>query len=186
MKKLLLALSFAGMLMTSATSFAQNQKNETKQEKKEARKEKDALKQAKQEQENIMSIETLNFSFTPETVTPEFGMQHEMNITSLFPYVNVDKDNFTARLPYMGNFYIQPEEPSQVPIEVYSSQFLYAVHTTDGVTFDVTIVPSDTVNILNESIRFNFTLNKNTGAATLVVSAENRDSITFTGYFNNN
>lgn len=184
MKKLLLVFSFAVMLMTGTNAFAQSK--ETKQEKKEAKKEKDALKQAKQEQQNVMSIETLSFSFNPTTVTPEFGIQHQLDVTSLFPYVNVDKDSFTARLPYIGNFYIQPQEPSQVPIEVYSSKFLYAVHTTDGITFDVTIVPSDTVSILNESIRFNFTLNKNTGEATLVITAENRDSITFTGSFNNN
>lgn len=120
------------------------------------------------------------------TVTPEFGTQHQMDVTSLFPYFNVDKTNFDARLPYMGNFYIQPVEPSQEPIEVYSNKFLYSVHTTDGITFQVLIVPSDTINVLNENIKFLFTLNKNTGAATLVVTALNRDSITFTGTYNSN
>lgn len=184
MKKLLLTLSICGLFLTSTSAFAQNKKEETKQERKEARKEKRLEKQAKEEQQNIMSIETLNFTFTPETVSPEFGM--ERDITSLAPYVTVDKDYFTAELPYLGTFYIQPVSPSEIPIQVYSSKFLYFVHTTDGITFTVEVVPTDTVNILNQGIKFDFTLNKNDGSATLVVSAENRDSITYTGYFNNN
>ena len=191
MKKLLLGLSIFGMLMTSASVFAQDKKKETKAEKtevkaekKEAREKRDALRDAKQEQQNLMSIETLNFSFTPITVTPEFGIEHD--ITSMFPYVNVDKDDFTAQLPYMGNFYIDPIELSEMPINIYSAKFLYSVHTTDGILYNVLIVPTDTVNILNESIKFNFTLDKNTGYGTLVITAENRDSITFTGMFNNN
>ena len=194
MKKLLLVLSVFGMFMTSTTTFAQSKKaevkqakqarEEAKQSKNEVKRENNVLIQAKREQSNITSIETLNFSFTPTTVTPEFGVQHD--ITSLYPYVNVEKDNFSAQLPYMGSFYVQPVQASQVPINIYSNQFLYSVRTADGVIFKVTIVPNDVVDILNQNIKFNFTLNKNTGVATLVVTAENRNSITFTGMFNNN
>lgn len=184
MKKLLLTLSLCGLFLASTSVSAQSKKDETKQEKKEARKEKRLEKRAKQEQENIMSIETLNFSFTPNTVEPEFGMMRD--ISSLSPYVTVEKDYFSAQLPYLGTFYIQPVTPAEVPIQVYSSDFLYYVHTDDGITFTVMIVPNDTVNILNQGIKFTFTLNKNDGSASLVVSANNRTSITYTGFFNNN
>lgn len=169
-----------GLMMTLASSsmLAQNKTKATVKEAKEAIK---AERKAKQEAKNVSFIETLNFSFYPTTVEPEFGIQRDINCMDC--YFTVDKDYLSINLPYIGRFYIQPLSPEDVPIRVYSNKFLYMVHTENEVDFTVTIVPSDIVNILNEGINFTFTMNKENGSATLVVSATNRQSVTYTGYY---
>lgn len=184
MKKLLLTLSLSGLFLTliSSSIFAQTQtKAEVKAEKKQERIDRSKVKQAKEGAENITRIETLNFSFYPTTVEPEFGIQRE--IDNLDYYVTVQKNNLSINLPYIGRFYIQPISPEDVPIQIYSSKFVYMVHTDNEVDFEVTIAPQDVVNILNEGILFKFTINKTSGNTTLTVSANNRQDVTYTGYF---
>ena len=177
-KTLFTTLSLVGLCLTLLSSSVLAQ---TKAEKKEERAEKAKMREAKEAVENITRIETLNFSFYPNTVEPEFGMQRQ--IDNLNYYVTVDKNNLSINLPYIGRFYIQPISPEEVPIQIYSSKFVYMVHTDDEVLFDVTIAPQDVVNILNDGILFKFTINKETSAATLVVSADNRQNVTYTGFF---
>lgn len=180
MKKLLMILSFSALaiLLGSSSVVAQNNVKEMKEKAKEIAKKDRKLKQ---EEENVASIEMLNFSFYPTTIEPEFGVQKD--IDCLDCYFTVNKNYLYVNLPYMGRFYIQPLTPEDVPVKLYSNKFLYMVHTTNGVDFQVEIVPNDTVNILNEGITFTFNMNKDTGSATLVVSATNRQSVTYTGYF---
>lgn len=185
MKKTLFALGLCGLFLISSIEIvsAQNtqQKKETKVEKKEQREARRKLRQAKEGIQNITRIEALNFSFYPNTVEPEFGISHDLDGDF---YFTVDKDVMYMNLPYIGRFYITPASPENIPINLTSSKFLYFVHTDDEITFHVTIIPSDPTSLLNQGIQFNFYLNKKDGSATLKVSADNRQEITYTGSFN--
>lgn len=193
MKKTLLTLSLSGIFLISGLGLsAQSNTPETKAEKKELKEKAEAQKkqqreakrklaQARQGIENISRIETLNFSFYPNTVEPEFGLP--IDLDGLY-YFTVDKNVIEMDLPYVGRFYVTPYDPENIPLNITSSKFVYLVHTNDEVTFDVAIFPSDLVSILNQGIKFEFTLNKTTGSATLKVTADNRQEVTYTGTFN--
>lgn len=158
---------------------------ETKQEKKELREEKKKEEAVKQAQSNLANIETLNFSFYPNTIEPEFGMTNP--ITGLGDYyLTVDKTNLYVNLPYLGRFFSNPMDPERATVNLTCSEFLYAVHSTDGINIQVTILPADNVitKLMNEGIRFVFNLNKNTGYAKLVVTSDDRQEMTYTGLFN--
>lgn len=188
MKKLLFTLSLCSLFFVSAvTVSAQNketkqEKQEQKLEKKEQKEERKKLEEAKFAQQNIANIESLNFSFYPNTIEPEFGVTNPIMGPGDY-YFTVDKDVMYINMPYVGRFYITPMSPESIPINLTSSKFLYSVHTTDGVNFHVTVVPQDLINILNQGIEFNFYLNKNSGFAKLVITANNRQEITYTGTF---
>lgn len=186
MKKALLALGLCSLFLISSIEIVsaqdtQQKKKETKTEKKEQRENKGKLRQAKEGAENITKIEALNFSFYPNTVEPEFGVSHELNGDNYFV---VDKNVIYMNLPYIGRFYVTPMSPENIPINLTSSKFLYFVHTTDEVNFHVTIIPSDPESLLNQGIQFNLFFNKSNGNATLKVTADNRQEITYTGNFN--
>lgn len=193
MKKLLFTLSLCSLLLVPAVQVsAQNsqtklEKKELKEKRKEERKEEKEehkkLEEIKFAQQNVASIESLNFSFYPNTIEPEFGVTNPIMGLGDY-YFTVDKNVMYINMPYVGRFYITPMSPESVPINLTSTRFLYSVHTTDGINFHVTIVPTDLINILNQGIEFNFYLNKNSGFAKLVVTADNRQEITYTGTFN--
>lgn len=191
MKKVLFTLGLCGMFMFSGTSvFAQ--KKETKKEQREQR---DKTEQIRQAQKNVANIETLNFSFYPNTLEPEFGVSTPIadvgsltnpnSIANGDYYFTVDKTNFYLNLPYIGRFYATPISPESRAINITCNKFLYAVHSTDGINIQVTIIPSENtiVNYLNDDIKFVFNLNKNTGYAKLVVTSAERQEMTYTGTF---
>lgn len=184
MKKLLLVLGIGSALIFSGLNVSAQTK-ESKETKKEIREAKEKSERIKQAQKNVANIETLNFSFYPNTVEPEFGVTRQLTGMGDY-YFTVDKSNFYLNLPYIGQFYATPMDRQDIPINLTCSQFLYAVHTTDGINIQVTIIPSsnDIVNILNQGIRFVFNLNKNTGYAKLTVTSDERQEITYTGSFN--
>ncbi|MCI0920187.1 DUF4251 domain-containing protein [Sphingobacterium rhinopitheci] len=184
MKKLLFTLGLCGVFFLSTVNVSAQTK-ETRQEKKEVREKRDKTAAIKQAQKNVANIESLNFSFYPNSLEPEFGVSNPLTGMGDY-YFTVDKTNFYMNLPYIGRFYVTPMNPENVPINLTCSQFLYSVHSTDGINIQVTIIPSsnDITSLLNDGIRFVFNLNKNTGYAKLVVTSDNRQEMTYTGSFN--
>lgn len=183
MKKLLLTLGLCGAFFFSAVD-ASAQTKETRAERKEQREKRDKAALVKEAQKNLANIETLNFSFYPNSIEPQFGVTTPLTGMGDY-YFTVDKSNFYMNLPYIGRFYVTPMNPENTAINLDCNKFLYAVHSTDGINIQVTIIPSDNniTNILNQDIKFVFNLNKNSGYAKLVVTAENRQEITYTGSF---
>lgn len=185
MKKLLLTLAIVGCLGTfsSVEAVAQttNKKELTKEQKKEAKEKKKAAEEQKFANSNLKQIATLNFSFIPNEIDPEFGMDRILTCTDC--YFNVDQNYLSVRLPYLGRFYITPVMVQEIPINITSSDFLYSVSTTDNITYKVVIVPQDLVSILNQGLKFVFVMNKDTGNATLTVQADNRQDVTYQGTF---
>lgn len=195
MKKLLFTLSLCSVIVLSTVNVSAQTK-ETRQEKKEQRENRDKTEQIKQAQKNVANIETLNFSFYPNSLEAQFGvstpimdMGNPANPNSIANgdyYFTVDKTNFYLNLPYIGRFYATPINPENKAINLTCNKFLYAVHSTDGINIQVTILPSENTisNYLNDDIRFVFNLNKNTGYAKLVVTSTDRQEMTYTGTFN--
>lgn len=184
MKKKLFTLGLFSLLFLLSVNVSA-QAVETKQEKKEQKEEKKKQEEIKQAQANLANIETLNFSFYPNTIEPEFGVTQP--ITGLGDYyLTVDKKNFYVNLPYIGRFFTNPMDPESATVNLSCSEFLYAVHSTDGINIQVTILPADNVitKLMNEGIRFVFNMNKNTGYAKLVVTSDDRQEMTYTGLFN--
>jgi len=181
MKKIL-TFSFCGLLFLS-TSNLSAQVKEGKETKKELREERRKEERIKQAQQNIANIESLNFSFYPTTIEPEFGVTNELNGVNNF-YFTVDKTILYMSLPYVGNFYVNPITPNGAPINITSNKFTYSVQSVDNVNMKVTIIPSDLMSVMNEGIQFVLYMNKNTGYARLVMTAENRQEVTYTGTFN--
>ena len=181
MKTFLFTLSLCGIFFMSSIQPTLAQNTQSKEQKKEQKKEQRALRKAEQAEKNIASIERLNFSFYPNTVEPQFGLPIELGGGDY--YFTIDKDVMYMNLPYVGRFYVTPISPENKPINLTSTKFMYFVHTDDEITFDVTIIPSDLASILNQGIKFFFTINKQTQQTTLKVSAENRQDVTYTGVF---
>ena len=172
-------------LFTGVNTFAQSKetKKEQREERKEKRVEERKLEQIKLAQQNVANIESLNFSFYPSTVEPEFGIINQLSGMGNF-YFTVDKTVLYLNLPYVGRFFINPVSPESSSININSNSFLYTVNSIDGVNVKVTIVPKDILNVMNEGIQFVLYMNKNSGYARLVMTADNRQEITYTGSFN--
>lgn len=183
MKKILFTLGLCSVFFLSSVTVSA----QSKEVKKEQRENRDKAAAIKLAQKNVANIENLNFSFYPNTFEPEFGVTNELSGMGNF-YFTVDKSNFYLNLPYVGRFYSNPGSMTSpdAPINLNCSQFLYSVHTTDGINIQVTIIPADNdvTRVLNEGIRFVFNLNKNSGYAKLVITADNRQEMTYTGSFN--
>lgn len=181
MRKLLFVFSvFVLMLGVSNQTFAQKHKKETKVERQAERK----MKEVAWANKNVSNIESLNFTFVPNEVDPEFGMTKMLDDVMTDYYFTVDKNNLQIRLPYLGRFYIQPFGDEERAIDMNSRKFVYSVHTDDEINFEILVYPTDVLDIMNQDIKFIFSLNKNTGEGTLKVSSENRQDISYTGTFN--
>lgn len=180
MKKLL-TVSLCSLFLFSAVNVLA-QKKETRLEKKEQREDRRKAEEVKFAQQNVASIESLNFTFYPTTVEPEFGITNDLSGMNN-PYFTVDKTVLYMSLPYIGRFYANPMSPESSPITLTSNKFLYSVSSTDGVNIQVTIVPTDLVSVFNQDIKFVLYMNKKTGYARLVMTADNRQEMTYTGSF---
>lgn len=181
MKTVLLALSLCGLFMTSSWNVSAQNKDKRieKREAREARVKADDLKIA---QSNTANIESLNFSFYPSAYEPEFGIQQELTGMADF-YFTVDKSSFYMNLPYVGRFYANPMNMEGVPVSMTSKEFLYSIRSTDNINYVVTILPNDLGSYFNQGTKFVFYMNKNSSYARLVVSAEDRQDMTYYGSF---
>ena len=182
MKIFLFTLGLCGIFFMSNIQSSQAQSSQSKEQRKEQKKDRRAVKQAEQAEKNIASIERLNFSFYPNSVEPQFGLPIELDGAGDY-FFTIDKDVMNMNLPYVGRFYVTPISPENKPINLTSTKFMYFVHTDNEITFEVTIIPSDLASILNQGIKFFFTINKQTQETTLKVSAENRQDVTYKGVF---
>lgn len=80
-------------------------------------------------------------------------------------------------LPYMGRIYIPPVDPAEGPLRFTSTDFVYAEQLQKKGGWSISIKPKD-VRTVRE-----FMLNvSEDGYATLQVSSNDRQSVTFYGY----
>jgi len=176
MKKIIFTLVLSTTILFSGFAQQTTNKKELKEQKKE-------LREQKSEQQAVIDIETPNFTFYPSTVTPEFGLTRYLNIAADNLYLQVSKTDVNARLPFIGQFYIDPVEPFERPLDFYSKKFVYSVKSADGINFQMQLVPSDLITVVNDGLVINFKFNKDTKVGSVTIQTENRTEVTYTGYF---
>ncbi|MGI4750892.1 MAG: DUF4251 domain-containing protein [Janthinobacterium lividum] len=98
--------------------------------------------------------------------------------------VVISKDSIDSYLPYYGRAYvapINPTDPSETGIQFKSKQFDYQNSPSKKGSWEVTIVPHD----IKETRKFILNISDE-GYASLNVTSNNRQSITFNGYITEN
>jgi len=140
------------------------------------------LKKAHTEAENIEKIELPDFTFYPNSVTPEFGTT--FNVSSMqSSYMKVSKNNIDAELPYLGHFYVKPMDRYEIPVRFNSDKFVYTVsYDKEKDIFDVLISPQDVSELINENMIIKLKMDKD-GTGIVTVKTDNRDEITYRGYY---
>jgi len=118
-------------------------------------------------------VESKNFVFVPQSVTPLTGRTRQL--TSYYDLM-ISKDTITSNLPYFGRAYTAPINPEDAGISFTSTDFEY--YATPGKKGGWVIV----IKFKNQTQarEMNLTIFDN-GRADLVVSSNNRQSISFSG-----
>ncbi len=114
-----------------------------------------------------------NFDFVAERMIPAKGMPS--NITDFYN-LKVSNDSLYVQLPYRGQAYLPPIDPSQSPLDFTSTSFDYTfTESTDKM--NVTIKPKDKQNVQ----QFMLEIFSN-GSATLNINSSDRQGISYNGY----
>jgi len=115
-----------------------------------------------------------NFVFRPQTALPTRG--RAIQLTSYFD-LKVSKDTIISNLPYYGRAYSASINPSENGLNFTSTNFDYTVTPGKKGGWEVLIKPKDA----NDVREMTFTIFEN-GTASLYVTSNNRESISFNGY----
>jgi hypothetical protein len=118
-------------------------------------------------------IKSKEFVFKAQTVLPMTGMSRQL--TSEYD-VRFLGDSIVAYLPYFGRAY-SAGYGEDGGIDFTSTKFDYKVKQRRNGSWDVTIKPRDAKDVQ----QLNFTVSEN-GYATLQVTSNNRQPISFNGY----
>lgn len=137
-------------------------------------------KQAKIEAVKKM-VDSRNYVFMAQFANPlgwrTINLNYNYNVV-------VSKDSVDSYLPYYGRAYVapyNPTDPAETGIQFKSKAFDYQQQTDKNGSREITIIPSD----VKETRKFIFNISAE-GYATLSVTSNNRQSISFTGYLTEN
>ncbi len=114
-----------------------------------------------------------NFDFVAERMIPAKGMPS--TITDFYN-LKVSNDSLYVQLPYRGQAYLTPIDPSQSPLDFTSTSFDYTF-TESKDRMNVTIKPKDKQNVQ----QFMLEIFSN-GSATLNINSSDRQGISYNGY----
>ncbi len=119
-------------------------------------------------------INAKDFVFVAESALPMGG--RTIFLTS--PYnVSVSNDSLITDLPYFGRAYSAPINPAEGGIRFTSTDFEYKVQARKKGGWDILIIPKDT-----RDVRQLFLSASENGVASLQVTSNNRQLISFTGF----
>jgi hypothetical protein len=137
----------------------------------DSKKEKDSINQA------VVKnwIEAQHFTFVAQFAVPMNGRSR--NLTSLYELV-VKKDKVEASLPYFGKAYSVNIGDPGGGIQFKSADFDYDKKQNKNGGWDISIKPKD---VTQDSYRLNLLIST-TGMASLQVSSNSRQSISFNGF----
>lgn len=131
--------------------------------------------QSGDEAENARIVESKNYVFKAQSVTPQRGATR--HLTSEYDLA-VAVDTVISFLPYFGRAFSAPLNPGEGGIKFTSADFEYkASKKTKKKRWDITIIPKDA----GQAYRLNLTIFTN-GYASLQVNSNNRQPISFYGY----
>lgn len=126
----------------------------------------------------IAMIKNNRFKFEAQQANPLRPNIISANLRQLNGYygLSLSKDSLKCYLPYFGVARQAPYNSNDNGLDFISTDFSYdKVEKSDG-SYEITIVPNDT----DKANKLYFTISEN-GSATLNVTSNNRDPISFTG-----
>jgi hypothetical protein len=120
------------------------------------------------------AVETKNFVFKAETVTPQRGRMRQL--TPEYD-LTIRPDTVIAFLPYFGRAYTAPIGSSDGGIKFTSTSFDYSAGEKKKNRWEIVVRPKDV-----SDIRKLYLTVFNNGRASLRVISNNRDGISYNGY----
>lgn len=118
-------------------------------------------------------VDSQNYVFKAQTAMPLSGRVR--NLTSDYD-LKVTKGSVESYLPYFGQAYVAPIDPSKGGLEFTSKDFSYAVTPGKKEGWTVTIKPKDYKDVQQMILSIS-----SAGYATLQVIPTNRQTISFNG-----
>ena len=119
-------------------------------------------------------IVSQHYAFKAQTATPLAGRLRQL--TSEYD-LQVSKDVIVSQLPYFGRAYSAPINPSDGGIQFTSKDFEYTLTDKKKGGWDVTIKFKDAKDVQQMQLSI-----FNNGTASLQVTSNNRQAISFNGY----
>lgn len=120
------------------------------------------------------AVETKNFIFKAETVTPQRGRM--MQVTPEYD-LTIRPDSVIAFLPYFGRAFTSTVGPVDGGIKFTSTDFNYSSVKKKKNRWEITIIPKD-----GSDVRSLYLTVFDNGRASLQVINNNRDGISYNGY----
>ena len=120
------------------------------------------------------AVETKNFIFKAESVTPQRGKMRQL--TPEYDVV-LRPDTIISFLPYFGRAFTAPINPSEGGIKFTSTRFNYVVSQKKKGRWEITIRPKDVTDV-----RELYLTVFDNGRASLMVNSNNRETISFNGF----
>ena len=119
-------------------------------------------------------VDSQQYVFVAQTALPLSG--HTRSLTPDYT-LRVTKDAVVSTLPYFGQAYTAPLDPSKGGLDFKSSSFDYSVSDRKKGGWNITIKPKD-----NHDVQQLFLTISETGYASLQVNSTDRQGISFNGY----
>jgi len=163
MKKinLLSILLFAGFLLSMYPGASSAQSKNTKES-------------AETRQSVANAIHSQNFIFNAQSILPSRGGMRQLN----GGYdLQVQSDEVTSFLPYMGRIYAPIFAPSDGPLRFTSTNFDYEEQTGKKGGWSISIKPKDVRTVQEMILHVS-----EDGYTTLMITGKDRQSVTFYGY----
>lgn len=120
------------------------------------------------------AVETKNFVFKAETVTPQRGRMRQL--TPEYD-LTIRPDTVISFLPYFGRAFTAPIGTSDGGIKFTSTSFDFSTAKKKKSRWEIVITPKD----VTDAARLYLTVFEN-GRAALRVVSNNRDGISYNGY----
>ncbi|OCX50825.1 hypothetical protein BEL04_19030 [Mucilaginibacter sp. PPCGB 2223] len=134
---------------------------------------KKAARKAKRLEEVKQVIENRRYVFEPTYMNPMRGGGKQL--TSDYD-MQIRQDSLISYLPYSGQAYQAPVDPTKNALDFTSTKFEYTTTKNKKGGWEITIVPKD-----NREIQKMFLTISEDGYATLRITSYNRDAISFEG-----
>jgi len=125
------------------------------------------------------TVNSGNFVFRAQSVSPETGIVRQLTSPFVLSVSNID---IVSDLPYYGRAYSAPVDPTQGNLQFTSKNFQYDAkqytRRNHKTAWHITIKPKDTAG---DGLTMFLTIYED-GTASLDISSETRQSVSFSGY----
>ncbi len=127
-----------------------------------------------QAQDIAALVSSQNYVFTAQSAMPMSGPVRQLSSDY---NLKVSKTSIISSLPYFGQAYVAPMDPTKGGIQFTSKDFEYTATPRKKGGWDVLIKPKDYKDVQQMSLNIS-----EAGYTTLQVTSANRQSISFNGY----